>query len=236
MLMLKAENLDQFRTEIPVEDLPKKYQEAINFSSRLNIHFIWIDSPCIIQDDGEDWQREAITMNQVYGCSLLNICSAAAADVNGVSFRGRDPGTMEALFFTSSWDGEEQKSVYLGYDTMWDDILNSPLRKRAWVFQEWYLSPRSLILAHSQLWQHCRKRVACEQHPENYWNGRSLEGMKDNKQKAKPWLSGGQIWETYVREYVGTRLTQEFDRLIAFAGVAQGFGQSQKEIHDQYDP
>ncbi|KAI3580050.1 hypothetical protein IWW34DRAFT_736423 [Fusarium oxysporum f. sp. albedinis] len=236
MLMLKAENLDQFRTEIPVDDLPKKYQEAINFSSRLNIHFIWIDSLCIIQDDGEDWQREAVTMKKVYGCSLLNICSAAATDVNGVSFRGRDPGIMEALFFTSSWDGEEQKSVYLEYDTMWDDILNSPLRKRAWVFQEWYLSPRSLILAHSQLWWHCRKRVACEQHPENHWNGRSLEGMKDNKPKAKPWLSGAQIWETYVREYVGTRLTQESDRLIAFAGVAQGFGQSQKEIHDQYDP
>ncbi|KAM5520115.1 tol protein [Fusarium oxysporum f. sp. phaseoli] len=236
MLMLKAENLDQFRTEIPVEVLPKKYQEAINFSSRLNIHFIWIDSLCIIQDDGEDWQREAVTMKKVYGCSLLNICSAAATDVNGVSFRGRDPGIMEALFFTSSWDGEEQKSVYLEYDTMWDDILNSPLRKRAWVFQEWYLSPRSLILAHSQLWWHCRKRVACEQHPENHWNERSLEGMKDSKQKAKPWLSGAQIWETYVREYVGTRLTQESDRLIAFAGVAQGFGQSQKEIHDQYDP
>ncbi|KAF5551347.1 hypothetical protein FMEXI_3465 [Fusarium mexicanum] len=233
MMTLKANNLAQLCDVIQVADLPKKYQEAISWSSLLGIHFIWIDSLCIIQDDKDDWEHEAVNMKKVYGSSLLNICSAAASDSNGVSFRGRDPSIMECLSLTSSWDGETDIDLKLEYDVLWEDITDSPLRKRAWVFQEWYLSPRSLILSHNQLWWQCRQNIACERYPEYYPKARHFQGMKSNKIIPESKSQSFGIWDTHVREYVRTTLTHETDRLIAFAGVAQDFYQTQM-ISDQY--
>ncbi|KAM0425833.1 hypothetical protein ACHAPT_008771 [Fusarium lateritium] len=241
-LKLGRNNLDQLRKGIQVESLPKSYQEAISICLGLNFHFIWIDSLCIIQDSTEDWQQEALAMKLVYGNAVLNLCSAAAVDNSEESFASRDHTLIRPLEVNTAWCGEDRQAFRLIYsDIFRDDILYSPLRERAWVFQEWYLSTRSLVIARRQLWWHCRQKVTCEALPNGY---KDEQTMRDHRPDLQPdWMKDdmGQLdreqesltlWTRRVNHYVETRLTEESDRLIAFSGIAQAFGSSHGITHD----
>jgi hypothetical protein len=46
----------------------------------MGFDYIWIDSLCIVQDDEDDWRREASQMKDVYGSSALNIAATEASD------------------------------------------------------------------------------------------------------------------------------------------------------------
>jgi hypothetical protein len=52
--------------EIGSQDLPRNFIDALVVCAGLGIRYLWIDSLCIVQDDGEDWKREAGTMHLVY--------------------------------------------------------------------------------------------------------------------------------------------------------------------------
>ena len=55
--------------------LPRNFVDALRVCSKLEIQFVWIDSLCIIQDDPEDWGREAGLMHQVYKNAKLTIAA-----------------------------------------------------------------------------------------------------------------------------------------------------------------
>jgi Heterokaryon incompatibility protein (HET) len=57
--------------EIPLEELPPTFQDAIVVCRRLNIQFIWIDSLCIIQDDEDDWRQQSGIMGLIYEQALF---------------------------------------------------------------------------------------------------------------------------------------------------------------------
>ncbi|KAK3638583.1 hypothetical protein LTR22_017767 [Elasticomyces elasticus] len=46
--------------------MPKTFQDAIVVAKALDIEYLWIDALNIIQDDEEDWQREATKMADIY--------------------------------------------------------------------------------------------------------------------------------------------------------------------------
>ncbi len=46
----------------------------------LEIRYLWIDALCIVQDDEDDWVREAALMANVYGSAVLNIAAHTACD------------------------------------------------------------------------------------------------------------------------------------------------------------
>ncbi|KAJ4210972.1 hypothetical protein NW759_013003 [Fusarium solani] len=161
--------------------------EAGDIFLGLNLHFVWIDSLCMIQDSSEDWQHEAVRMKLVYGKSVLNLCSASVVDNSEESLSARDASLIRPMQVKICWDGEDEEILPLIYgDIFHDDILHCPLRKRAWVFQEWYLSPRSLVLARRQLWWHCRQKVACEVLPNGY---QDEERMRTHRPDLQPdWM------------------------------------------------
>lgn len=55
--------------------LPKNFKGAIIVTRRLRIQYLWIDSLCIVQDDSEDWTREATLMGYVYANSYCTIAA-----------------------------------------------------------------------------------------------------------------------------------------------------------------
>lgn len=59
-------NYAEMTSGISVWRLPLNFADAVKTCRRLGIQYIWIDSLCIIQDNGEDWRREAGTMHLVY--------------------------------------------------------------------------------------------------------------------------------------------------------------------------
>lgn len=63
-----------------MESLSKTFHDAIETTLELGLHYIWIDSLCIIQDDMDDWRREASRMKDVYAGSSVTISASDAKD------------------------------------------------------------------------------------------------------------------------------------------------------------
>lgn len=66
------------RAYIPWDKLPSTFQDAITVTRRLGIAYIWIDSLCIVQDDAQDWEREAAKMALIFESAYLTIAATAA--------------------------------------------------------------------------------------------------------------------------------------------------------------
>jgi hypothetical protein len=60
---------------IAIGDLPQTFRDAIGVVRALGFQYLWIDCLCIIQQDGEDWQREAPRMREVYANAVVTIAS-----------------------------------------------------------------------------------------------------------------------------------------------------------------
>jgi Heterokaryon incompatibility protein (HET) len=59
-------NYVEMKNGISARRMPRNFVDAVRTCRRLNIQYIWIDSLCILQDDKNDWEREAGTMHDVY--------------------------------------------------------------------------------------------------------------------------------------------------------------------------
>src|SRR5690242_16624612 len=64
MFQLTSKNVEDLKQSIPVEELSKTFQDAFLVCKRLDMRYIWIDSLCIMQDNAEDWQKEAALMQE----------------------------------------------------------------------------------------------------------------------------------------------------------------------------
>src|ERR1700733_7877539 len=78
MISLLGSNIDQFTISIPLSSLSRTFREAIEFTQKLGIGYLWIDALCIIQDSQEDWSHEALLMSSVYSNSYLNIAATSS--------------------------------------------------------------------------------------------------------------------------------------------------------------
>jgi len=62
------------RTEkMPMNSLPKTFQDAVVITRSLGIQYLWIDALCIIQDCEEDWKIQSSEMARIYKNSFLTI-------------------------------------------------------------------------------------------------------------------------------------------------------------------
>lgn len=66
---------------------------TVRFALRVDesVHYIWIDSLCIIQGDPDDWLKESALMQKVYRNSFLNISATAAENSNDGLYSERYP-------------------------------------------------------------------------------------------------------------------------------------------------
>jgi hypothetical protein len=68
---------------IPWSTLSKTFREASILTRELGIGYIWIDSLCIVQDDVEDWAREASHMAEIFLHPYLTIGATGAKNGAG---------------------------------------------------------------------------------------------------------------------------------------------------------
>jgi hypothetical protein len=60
------------------EDMPRTIQDAVIVTSRLKLRYLWVDSLCIVQDNKEEWLREAEKMAEIYMNSYCTIAAHSA--------------------------------------------------------------------------------------------------------------------------------------------------------------
>lgn len=177
-------NLDVFqRSGIPLKELPRTFQNAIDFARRLssNVKYIWIDSLCIIQKNEADWLRESTRMYQVYRNSYCNISATAAINSSQPLYVERDPQHLwgnEVNFNTEdvlkvgaelqrSRDPQGHEALIqrcsIVDPSLWQrKVESAPVNTRAWVLQERLLAPRVLHFCEDQIAWECRELDASE--------------------------------------------------------------------------
>jgi len=165
------ETLVQHCTDVPDEILSMTFRHAIQITRGLGIRYIWIDALCIVQNDHDDWAREAAKMRTVYSDAFLTIAAASASDGTGGCFHSRDGG--KEYPYAGQRGSVTNIYIPLPVDHSFFDALSAgvqahksvqhyPLATRKWIFQERMLSRRVLYFTRYELAWECRTETACE--------------------------------------------------------------------------
>ncbi|RYP70687.1 hypothetical protein DL771_005291 [Monosporascus sp. 5C6A] len=65
-------------------EMPRTFQDAIRVTRHLRIPYLWINSLCTVQDDRDDWAREAARMADYYtGAEIVIAASSSAGCTDG---------------------------------------------------------------------------------------------------------------------------------------------------------
>ncbi|KAK3358712.1 heterokaryon incompatibility protein-domain-containing protein [Lasiosphaeria hispida] len=163
-----SSNIVQHKKSLPFSTLPKTFQDAVTFTRRLGIQYLWIDSLCIIQDSASDWRLESSKMAGIYGNALLSL--AATLGVNshsGFLSRTKD-GVAPIPIVPLAADGlpESEQNFWLyTFPTpkTWEaEVAASRWNGRGWTLQERLLSPRMLHVCSQQHFWECQTTTLAE--------------------------------------------------------------------------
>jgi hypothetical protein len=149
--------LEQRKNAIKIMELPKTIQDAVFIVRKLGLRYLWVDSLCIIQDDEDDWLREAGRMAAVYEGAYLTIAASASADGSGGCFVGRE--LQELVRFPNQKGDATSGHMYLGIsdEDAAERMFDGPLNARAWVLQEHLFARRTVHFAADQIYWECDK-------------------------------------------------------------------------------
>jgi hypothetical protein len=203
--------------------LPKSIQDAIKLCGSLKLKHLWVDSLCIVQDDGPQKKAQIANMHAIYHNACVTIVAAAGGDANsGLPF-------LE----TDNFNSPEHLCLngFHLYDWQIDWRDNSPKRPRwstrGWTLQEGILSQRKIVCTddrvfcsddlESFVWDHLSQRLAKINELEDDYNRaiwfspeKSTISMKD------PPCA---IYFHYLHNYVHRELSHEKDNINAFTGI-----------------
>lgn len=158
-----SSNIEAHKESIPFESLPLNFQHAIEFTRRLGMQYIWIDSLCIIQDSATDWEIESSRMAEIYHHSMLTLSAANSRGATHGFLRSRTAAGERAVRVENS----QGHTFFLNppisnYD---QDVEKGPLAKRGWTLQERVLSRRNLFFGVDQSHWECQTSKFSENTP-----------------------------------------------------------------------
>ncbi|KAI1131122.1 heterokaryon incompatibility protein-domain-containing protein [Nemania abortiva] len=231
------EIIDEYSTKgISWASIPPTFRDAMQYTQRLGLEYIWIDSLCIIQkqDKPVDWEKESTRMFDYYSNAYITLGSTFAVDCDGGFFDERRIRVSRLYLFDVIFK-DTKFAVYglrlcdEGYilgilkNKTTIDSLNNPyyLFQRGWTYQERMVSPRLLFFTKNQLSFEC-------------YNGIKFQGpglgtyptlkrafklsLGDEKQK-----SSSISWKDLVNSFTNLQISFAEDRLPAFAAIAQQY-------------
>lgn len=235
--MTTTANQNKYRHSVPWEELPSTISDAIKLCHKLGFEYIWVDSLCIVQDDQQDWLREASNMARIYSRSALtlaiHLCDDASESFlqkrlldseqwsdgpfgcSKIAVNDSDTGDKRDMYFWHDESFKGSRFLDLWWRSITDFRRNGPLGEwlnRAWTFQEWFLSPRVLHIHAMTVWDCFDSR------------GNELEDRflgRDGIPRASPDIN--YTWEYIVVDFTSRHVTMEKDRLPALAGLADRF-------------
>ncbi|KAH7078666.1 heterokaryon incompatibility protein-domain-containing protein [Paraphoma chrysanthemicola] len=240
-LRLVKSRFDEFIRSIPTYELPAIFREAVRITRAIGYKYLWIDSLGIIQDSESDWFNEASNMAAVYNnavcCIAFLFPPSAGFDRTRVDPRTRSPCIMRKATKYAFGLSVHPKSTLMA-STMWVQPEGWPWSSRAWTYQEYLLSPRTIFYGHEDLMWEC-----AECFKDELLDDSSLHSMRPESSvgkallaplmptmtvrqpnglvpQAPPWLNS---WWALVKRYKSRSLSQLDDSTIAFSAVAEAF-------------
>jgi hypothetical protein len=216
-LTAKESTLPTLRTGVRIAQLPTTLRDAVIVTMRLGSRLIWIDSLCIIQDDGQDWKREAGKMSTVYAQSLVTIIASSAKSCSDGFLETRREKSIPVgqvriqnkateIRARVLYDWGHHRGGPQSHETSRQRWMD-PVDTRGWTLQERLLSGRYINFTSGEVQWGCISEKACE-------CGQTLYGqLYDPLEREK--------WFTIIHEYSTRKLTVATDKLVALAGMAK---------------
>ncbi|KAI0552505.1 heterokaryon incompatibility protein-domain-containing protein [Xylaria curta] len=197
------ENLKTHLAGISLSKLPKTFLEAAVITRELGIDYLWIDSLCIVQDDPDDWFREAQVMGSVYEKAILMISASGSSDSSGGCFVAERPEDAPAADIYVKTDNEQitRLRIRLISDAPAKPWYG-PLASRGWTKQELYLSRRRVFFMPGGMSWACRTIA-----------------MDERSTKTDLQIYDYLSWPSFLVEYTRSKLTIITDRLPAIQGI-----------------
>jgi hypothetical protein len=150
------ESIGRRQEGFKIAELPLTFRDAIEVVRHLGVNYLWIDSLCIIQGKGGDWEEESKMMEDVYALAYCTIAATSADD----SYAGFLARISEYMYV----EGDSGQRVYISTDIadFDNEVENSRLHTRAWVMQERFLSCRTIHFGNNQMYWECGEGIYCE--------------------------------------------------------------------------
>lgn len=234
-LRTTRQTVEAFCQEIPERSLPQTFRDAVRITKSLDIPYLWIDSLCILQDDPDEWQREASRMKDVYSGSIVTI-SATYGKNSSTGCLPEDESMKVDIATKSSpssttnnnpvghfsYDHQDnlagrQKSVMVRLEghSPRGQLEEAHLSTRGWACQEQILSRRILYCLNSEIHWQC-KRFYHTRSGQTFGGseslGRGIDLIKSDH---------GESWYKWIEDYTNREFTISSDRMPAFSGVTE---------------
>ncbi|KAJ3468292.1 hypothetical protein MRS44_002357 [Fusarium solani] len=219
-MMFRAlkENIETLAKAVDFRRLPRTFQDAIKAARGLSVRYLWIDSLCIIQDDQEDWKREATRMQQVFSnANYVIAASSAGSSAEGFLETRRE----ERPFVTLRSSSGAITYICKFIDNFGKEMEEAPLNKRGWVLQERALARRSIHFTSNQVYLECGDGVHCESLMKLANNQTVFLSDSDFPNSIMDYYKGGRIVlsQNLIKMYSSLKFTNPSDRSIAISGL-----------------
>ena len=204
--------------------LPRTLVDTLDVARLLHIHFVWIDSLCIVQNDPEDQAQQIPLMRDIYSRAVLTVVAACgrsadsglAGTKTARAFRPESITLKDMCLLTCC-----KPARSFGQTHVSKSVWNS----RAWTMQEKLLSRRCLIFTDEQVWWQCHTTICCEETrletgPLLRFEKNQLDPFFLDLGTAKDMrrVSIGRF-EKLVAAYTERKLSHATDAMNAFVGV-----------------
>ncbi|EHK42943.1 hypothetical protein TRIATDRAFT_86201 [Trichoderma atroviride IMI 206040] len=175
--LLKA-NMRSWLRGIRINDLPLAVQDAVEVAYTNNIHYIWIESLCITQDDEMDCQVQKPRIGAYFRDSSITIVAASSASPSdSFLFPLRKDWITKKIEFTAPSGGTATIDLRRRYsrqpspldaidESSYKSEVNSfrrvgPLYRHQRCYQEALLGTRVISFTSAAIDVHCRRHAHC---------------------------------------------------------------------------
>ncbi|KAH7247842.1 heterokaryon incompatibility protein-domain-containing protein [Fusarium solani] len=227
-----ASNLDEMTRGLPWERLAKTIQDAIIFTRRLGLRYLWVDALCILQSEGpcdashkEDWSREAARFGNYYQNAVLTLAATGSDSSDkglllerpALEFNPRSVTFQQRSF----WGGFNESTIQPLTPSWKADIFISALLSRGWTTQERLLSRRILHFGANFIFWECTQGYATETDPDRLDSSHEpTDFLMIKELHASKLEDVMQFWYRFVSKYSLKKFSFDLDRLPALSGIA----------------
>jgi len=214
---------------IPMSRLPLTLRDACLVCRSLSINFIWIDALCIIQDDSEDWNREAQRMGHIFQHAEVTLAAVAASSTHeGFLFAPLRQSPLQTLLPVQDPLLDIDDSFRISYlppiernRTFDADVEYSAWNSRGWTFQERQLASRIIFFGKRGLHFECRSFRRSEDFPVLIRRDFRWQCLLNSEERE--WKPYCQMWTALVEEYSVREFTYCKDKIPAISSLARIF-------------
>ncbi|KAI2473111.1 HET-domain-containing protein [Annulohypoxylon bovei var. microspora] len=217
--------------------LTAAHLECMTIAREFGIRYVWIDSLCIIQGNGADWDYESKRMAIVYGNATLTVVAARSADsrLGFITNKMKQAAPPAALpMGRRDENGNDMGNLFL---CLQRETGTGPLHGRGWCFQEAVLSRRKLVFEHQKVYFSCQRLERWETgkaSESDKLRARLFQGFQlddsnsssdDEDKKLERERLRAQILNLWYKpmlwNYTQRQLTNPYDIFAAISGIAQ---------------